>query len=443
MAKAPTKDQDSFSCPICLDLLKEPVTIPCGHSYCMSCIQHCWKEDQHPDSVYSCPQCRQAFSPRPALNKSTIIAEMMEKMKNAGLLTAPAAPRGTGEVSCDVCVGTKLQAVKSCLVCLASYCETHLRPHYQSPAFQKYTLVSASTQLQQQICPHHSKLLEAYCRTDRRCVCMLCILDEHKGHEVVSAAKEMGEKQLIRSIEKTRSEVTQLIRAREKAVVSRAEELLVWLEQEITELRGKDNELEELLHTENHIYTLQVENIDIQIFTAFRDDFNKYNLFLFSLLDSCQLTLDPSTAHRQLCLTEGNTRGRYTSVRQAYPDDPGRFDKNAQVLCCEGLMGRSYWEVELDRKDGLTVAVSYKSISRKGWGYDVTFGCDQQSWRLDSGGGSKVGVYLDHRAGALSFYSITEPIVLLHKVTAVFNQPLYPGFGFGYYESAVKICDLK
>ncbi|XP_049324101.1 E3 ubiquitin/ISG15 ligase TRIM25-like [Astyanax mexicanus] len=314
MAKAPTKDQDSFSCPICLDLLKEPVTIPCGHSYCMSCIQHCWKEDQHPDSVYSCPQCRQAFSPRPALNKSTIIAEMMEKMKNAGLLTAPAAPRGTGEVSCDVCVGTKLQAVKSCLVCLASYCETHLRPHYQSPAFQKHTLVSASTQLQQQICPHHSKLLEAYCRTDRRCVCMLCILDEHKGHEVVSAAKEMGEKQkqlidtqskfkqqikerekelqelkeavqsfklstqaavqdserifseLIRSIEKTRSEVTQLIRAREKAVVSRAEELLVWLEQEITELRGKDNELEELLHTENHIYTLQVENIDIQFF---------------------------------------------------------------------------------------------------------------------------------------------------------------------------------
>ncbi|XP_072549602.1 E3 ubiquitin/ISG15 ligase TRIM25-like [Salminus brasiliensis] len=551
MANAMARDQNSFSCPICLDLLKDPVTIPCGHSYCMDCIKHCWNEDQHPEGVYSCPQCRQAFSPRPALNKSTLIVEMMEKMMNAGLLMTPATQSYTGEVSCDVCSGKKLKAIKSCLVCLASYCETHLRPHYESPAFQKHSLVKASTQLQEQICTHHGKLLEAYCRTDQQCVCMLCMLDEHKGHNIVSAATERAEKQkqmvntkgkfkqqieerekelqelrkavesykscaqaaledsekifteLIRSIEKTCSEVKQLIRAREKATVSRAEELLVLLEQEIAELKGRDNELEQLLHTENHIHSLQrfpafcaspgsaaLPSIAVNQLYTFKDvvkyvselkdgleNLCKQDVVKISrdvnlvgitepltredfLQYSCQLTLDPNTAHKHLYLTERNKKGSYINSPQAYPDNPERFEKSSQVLCCEGLTGRNYWEVELDGKDGLSVAVSYKSIGRKGWGFECLFGCDQQSWRLDCSsravsfwhnnrklqisaalGSSRLGIYLDHRAGALCFYSITDSMILLHKVKTAFTQPLYPGFGFGYYGSTIKICD--
>uniref|UniRef100_A0A3P8XJ29 E3 ubiquitin/ISG15 ligase TRIM25-like n=1 Tax=Esox lucius TaxID=8010 RepID=A0A3P8XJ29_ESOLU len=191
----------SVSCLICLDLLKDPVTIPCGHSYCMGCIKDCLDQEDV-KGIYSCPQCRQTFIPRPVLNRNTIVSELMENLKK----TRPQAAlpdhyySGPGDGACDSCTGRKRKAVKSCLVCLASFCGTHLLPHYESPVFKKHKLVQASKQLQEKICSHHDKLLEVYCRTDQQCICFLCMLDEHKGHDTVSAASERTEKQIQRSV---------------------------------------------------------------------------------------------------------------------------------------------------------------------------------------------------------------------------------------------------
>ncbi|KAL7889036.1 hypothetical protein AOLI_G00040100 [Acnodon oligacanthus] len=293
-------DQDQFSCPVCLDLLKDPATIPCGHSFCMVCINGCWdQEDQR--GVCSCPQCRETFTPRPVLRRNYFIAEMVEKLKK----TDGHCYAGPGDVECDFCTGRKRKAIKSCLVCLASYCETHVQSHYQSPAFQKHQLAKASTRLQEKICSQHDKLLEIYCRTDQSCVCYLCTMDEHKGHDTVAAAAERTEKQrqlkevqrksqqrlrqkekklqelkqavvtlkcsaqaavedserifaeLIRSIEKKRSEVTELIRAQEKNQLRQTGELLENLQQEIDDLKRRNTELEQLSVAEDHIYFLQ------------------------------------------------------------------------------------------------------------------------------------------------------------------------------------------
>ncbi|XP_036824623.1 tripartite motif-containing protein 16 isoform X1 [Oncorhynchus mykiss] len=544
-------DQDQFCCSVCLDLLKEPVTIPCGHSYCRSCIEGCWDQDVL-KGVYSCPQCRHTFTTRPMLMKNNMLAELVEKLKKTGLQAAPPPAlcyAGPGDVACDFCTGTRKQkALMSCLVCLASYCETHLQPHYESPALKKHKLVKATAQLQEKICSHHDKLLEVYCRTDQQCICYLCTMDEHKGHDTVSAAAERTEKQrqlgmsqqkvqqrfqerekelkelqqaveslkrsaqsavedsdqifteLIRSIERRSSEVKELIRAQEKAQVSQAEGLLEQLKQEIAELRKRSTELEQLSHTEDHIHFLQsyqslssisvssdLPSIVVHPLQYFGDvsktvselrekleDFLKGEWTKISttvnivdvvlppepktreqlLQYSCQLTLDPNTADTHLSLSEGNRKVTCTDQVQPYPDHPDRFTNWCQVLCREGLSGRCYWEVERTG-DVIVIAVSYKDISRTGT--DSGFGDNNKSWSLQcSRGGycfshnnvvtkvsgpqsSRVGVYLDHKAGTLSFYSVSDTMTLLHRVQTTFTQPLYPGFWLNGTAELVKL----
>ncbi|KAJ8246637.1 hypothetical protein GJAV_G00253740 [Gymnothorax javanicus] len=176
---------------------------------------------------------------------------------------------------------------------------------------------------------------------------------------------------------------------------------------------------------------------------------------ILSLCDSSQLTLDSNTVYEYLRLSEGNREVTDVEQIQSYPDHPERFDCWAQVLCREGLSGRCYWEAEWS--GGVSIAVSYKEISRKGGG-DCGLGRNNKSWALRCShsyysflhnseeteipvpSSSRIGVYLDHRAGTLSFYSVSDTMTLLHRVQTTFTQPLYPGFGLNY-GSSVKLCD--
>ncbi|KAF4116989.1 hypothetical protein G5714_001542 [Onychostoma macrolepis] len=227
---------------------------------------------------------------------------MVEKLKKTKLQSV--VPAGAGDVQCDVCTGRKHKAVKSCLVCLNSYCQNHLEQHESLFKGKRHNLTEATGRLQEMICQKHEKLLEVFCRTDQKCICVLC-MDEHKNHDTVSAAAQRTEKQkqlketqktlqqriqqrekdlqqlreavesqkrsaqtavedserifteLIRSIERSRSELIRLIRDQEKQAVSRAEGRLERLEQEINDLRRRDAELEQLSHTQDHIQFLQ------------------------------------------------------------------------------------------------------------------------------------------------------------------------------------------
>ncbi|XP_063050256.1 tripartite motif-containing protein 16-like [Engraulis encrasicolus] len=171
----------------------------------------------------------------------------------------------------------------------------------------------------------------------------------------------------------------------------------------------------------------------------------------------CCFTLDPNTANRKLRLSEGNRRVELRDeTLQSYPDHPERFhDSWCQVLCREGVPcpARCYFEAEWSG-EWANIAVSYQTIGRKRNLNDCRFGNNDKSWRLTVNpfetffyhnndrtdlplvASPRVGVYVDHRAGTLAFYSISDTMTLLHKVQTTFYQTLYPGFWLGARSSA-------
>lgn len=120
----------------------------------------------------------------------------LDKSRRSSSQSQTRAQAKQGEVLCDFCTSRKQKAEKSCLVCLASYCEAHLQSHYDYPTLMKHKLVKATGQMREKICAQHDKLLEAFCRTDQTSVCVLCMMDEHKHHDIVPAGTERTEKQV-------------------------------------------------------------------------------------------------------------------------------------------------------------------------------------------------------------------------------------------------------
>uniref|UniRef100_A0A3Q1FQD0 E3 ubiquitin/ISG15 ligase TRIM25-like n=1 Tax=Acanthochromis polyacanthus TaxID=80966 RepID=A0A3Q1FQD0_9TELE len=519
---------ESLFCSICLDVLRSPVTLHCGHSYCKDCVNGYWDQG----GVYNCPQCRHTFTPRPLLSKNTVLADLMVRMSVVGQKTLPAKDKvAPGDVECDFCIVRKLKAVKSCLVCLASYCATHLQPHYKSAAFKRHKLVDVSSSMQEKICSKHDKLLEVYCRSDDQCICLLCVMDHHKDHDIVSAAAERKEKQkqfgkktqryqqtmqekekqllqmkqnmkilqcfrdaafdenekayneIVLMADQQRCAMKELITDQEKAVASLAEVLMDRLQQEIRELKKAENELKQLSVTEDHIHFLQhcqktfgcpepdmSSDCDIQLHTPFdfvakavsdlRDKMESISKAFAEIsetiqvesdpktrqefsLYSCCLTLDPNTAFENLLLSEGNSKVTWIKKNQNQPNHSERFTKYNQVLCTEGLSGVCYWEVEWSGPR-VEVAVCYKveDLDESGFGYSDKSWCISLSKSLCSFWSNDivtktsipcsptVGVYLNHKAGILSFYSVADSgeMKLLHGVKTTFSQPLYPGF---------------
>ncbi|XP_060927633.1 tripartite motif-containing protein 16-like [Limanda limanda] len=550
-------DRERFCCSICLDLLKDPVTTGCGHSYCKSCINTHWDKGEERGS-YSCPQCRETFTPRPVLEKNTMLADLVEELKKTGLQAAPAdhCYAGPEDVACDVCTGRKLKALKSCLNCLASYCEKHLQLHLQSAALKKHKLVEPSEKLQEIICSRHDEVMKMFCRTDQQCICYLCSVDEHKDHDTVTAAAERTERQrelelrrqtiqqrvqdtekdvkllqqeeeavngsadkavedseeifteMIRLLEKRSSDVEQQIRSQQETEVSRVRELQERLEQEITELKRKDHELKQLSDTEDHNQFLHnypslsplcesthSSSIRIRPLRYFEDvraavsqvrgrlqdilsETQRKILQIVSQVDvllpqpepqtradflkySQENTLDPNTAYKLLLLSEGNRKVRVMNKDQSYSNHPDRFTDWRQVLSRESLTGRCYWEVKVGGgRGGVDVAVTYKNVTRAGNSHECLFGYNDKSWSLTCVGNnynfyynsimtpvsgplsSRVGVYLDHSAGVLSFYRVSHTMTLLHRVQTTFTQPLYAGFGVGFGSTA-EFCKFK
>uniref|UniRef100_A0A3Q3QBS1 Tripartite motif containing 25 n=2 Tax=Monopterus albus TaxID=43700 RepID=A0A3Q3QBS1_MONAL len=185
--------EDDLTCSICLSTFVCPVTIPCGHNFCQDCLLVSWKDS------YSCPQCRTIFATKPELKKNTVLSTVVETFRErtnkseASLLGEEKQAEKKDVIRCDTCMET--EASQTCLTCMASFCDEHLRPHRENPIFRLHQLSEPVGDLSERICPDHHKLMELFCSQHGRPICSLCLQQVHKGCTFVSPEEQRNQKE--------------------------------------------------------------------------------------------------------------------------------------------------------------------------------------------------------------------------------------------------------
>ncbi|KAG1948310.1 E3 ubiquitin-protein ligase TRIM39 [Pimephales promelas] len=528
MSSSSGPQAEDLQCSICLDVFTDPVSTPCGHNFCKTCLNKCWDNSQ----TCNCPYCKETFKHRPDLKINTTLREIADHYKKKSPeIKAEVVKKA--EVVCDVCEDRKQKALKSCLVCQSSYCETHLEPHLRVAGLKKHKLINPVSNLEDYICQKHERPLELFCRDDQTCVCPMCLVTDHKNHNTVPLEEESEEKKtqlmktqkdthqkiqdrikkiqdvkhsaevrkrntekekaarvelftdLIRSIERCQTELLEMMEEQQKAAEKQEEELIEELEQEITELKMRNTELEQLSHTEDHLHLLQIYSSlcsstntrnwsEISVKTD--ESLETLRTALTKLQDSLQeklthtvvkriqqyavdVTLDPDTAHPDLILSDDAKQVRDGDITQKLPNTPQRFDRYILVLGKEGFSsGRFYFEVQVKGKTAWDLGVVRESINRKG---EITLSPSDGYWTVWLRNGNeykaladprvslcvrvkpqRVGVFVDYEEGLVSFYDVESSSHLYSFTHQSFTGKLYPFFSPGLNDGGTNSTPL-
>ncbi|XP_061433996.1 E3 ubiquitin/ISG15 ligase TRIM25-like [Lethenteron reissneri] len=399
-SESPSDCVDSeLSCPICLGTFDCPSTLSCGHSFCLRCLDGAWERA----SSFICPQCRAAFPERPQLKRNVALTNLVEQLR--------VAERMAGVVFCDTCDDGETPAVKTCLRCEMSLCESHLKPHLTNPRLMDHVLVAPIVSLEERRCQQHGDPYRFFCKQDERLACMVCtIAGDHISHQVITLEKEhetrkSGVEEETRGVEEKRKKAEVSVgqmKAARKDVQDSMAQTKVRIAGEFTRMRATLNEDEraaldrvdvkgrELLsrieenitHYEHKISELQAAATRLRALQEERDSLTFLQghmkkterterppppappsdltlgdvSWLSGVIEKLKLsapygrspTVDPNSAHNLLQISSNLRTVTLTAVSQGRPDHPHRFDYWDQALCSESFSsGQHYWEVDV------------------------------------------------------------------------------------------------
>uniref|UniRef100_A0A8C4T3Q2 Tripartite motif-containing protein 16-like n=1 Tax=Erpetoichthys calabaricus TaxID=27687 RepID=A0A8C4T3Q2_ERPCA len=384
--------QDEFTCSVCLSPLTDPITIPCGHSFCLQCLADYWDQRQE----CRCPQCASTFATRPELHINTVLNEVLTDPDVNLKEKICAKHHQSLNMFCktdDMCI---------CMVCVVNEHNGHTMVELE-PETEEKQVKGGLISMENEVEEHEKSLTDLIC-----------------------------------CIEETRRKLMERFRERERMEMEKVEEVMEKLDEEIEELEWKDTELRELMDTKDQIspdwfllIVCAVPRPPVPLHT---------HRFFCLLADFCPLTLDINTTNKHLHLSEGNKKVTRKETEIKYPDHPDRFEWCPQVLCREALTGtRCYWEVECSGCC-MRIGVTYEGLGRNECYWQCGLGENEESW-FDTPYSPRLGVYLDWPAGSLSFYSVSHTMTLLHRLNTSFTKPLYPGFWLGM-DASITICPL-
>ncbi|KAK0152520.1 E3 ubiquitin/ISG15 ligase TRIM25 [Merluccius polli] len=466
-----------LTCPVCQDLFTEPRQLQCGHSICMACLES--MVGHSAELPFRCPDCRAYFGKVVEVQKSYVLASIVDDFKETMKQTA----RKAAKVYCDCCPDNddnKTLAVKTCLKCEVSLCSEHVRTHLERRAFAAHPLVSPLVDLPDRKCPQHEdQVLRYYCAASRRYACNVCALEGKRSALVTDAASALGRRmteymdQRFQMIEGKMTESLDSINKLQDTIlndkVKRPSDsslnsvtlvlLCLWIivlsysynffleNQTLTDtVKSQQTRLHNIYSTiaeslaENPLHLHENTEKKYQASSPSRRSSNPFRLH------PKVLTLDLQTASPHLQVSGDLRSVERVQARLDYPILDARFDDTPQVLStqCFGP-GHHLWIVKAEGHWEIACGVP-----RKGGG--SAFGVDPQSWSIaqEGAGGplyaahqgvrtelpgtavAAVGVWVNSQKGTVTFYGNGTDggaVHKLHEFQAQLSGPVCLGLG--------------
>uniref|UniRef100_UPI00358F5A3F E3 ubiquitin-protein ligase TRIM7-like n=1 Tax=Myxine glutinosa TaxID=7769 RepID=UPI00358F5A3F len=490
---------DELQCIVCFELYEEPITLPCGHSFCKVCIEQHW-ESREEATVCDCPNCREVFPIKPKCQKNVALAKLVEKTK--------------------------------------------LVPGVNEEKMKLTSVVN----VEERRCTEHGKPIQLYCKDDESLMCVMCLVGQHKNHEVVpveivhdefkgvlnakcpelSKSKQHLESQLIqlkREVEQTQDSgkgtvdrmeekrlalyqyVDKSVDLMKSRVIKRQNEKIFLLQKQMDKVKEQLNSLQETnstlkaalqdletvsflqgykdvikrLESVSHFQSLKMaqptvldfskeeKNLGsfIELHENFLKNIRKPVELQMSELDQSSLrrlygrtpSLGPNTAHPWVKISRDLRTATRTRTDNHHPKHPDRFDRYPQVLSSDCFSsGRHYWEVDVRSSSLWGIGICLNSMGRKGEGKECRLGGNPKSWCLRKyenkyytchncqgtllsvpGNPERLGFLLDCEEGEFTCFGDSR---VLHVFRGNFLVPVKPAIGVYNVGDSVRFCSF-
>uniref|UniRef100_A0A8C3SCY0 Tripartite motif containing 65 n=1 Tax=Chelydra serpentina TaxID=8475 RepID=A0A8C3SCY0_CHESE len=466
--------EEKLVCSICLEMFGTAVTMPCGHNFCMKCINNHWdkeeKEAPPGEKDYTCPDCRKRFEKRLELRKNVALCSVVELVRS-------------GEV--------------------------------QASGAERETPANGGR------CSRHGRPLELYCQEDKMCICCVCTVKECRDHHRILFEEERQRKEVrpgwvspvscsqsagpwrersallpgSGSVVRQRPSplpatgmpgagtegAVDKIEQEQATALGQVEENWSQLQDHLAMLTQHRQKAQELLTCVDDMKFLEflllpspgslgvlpavefnvartvdstakiltevsrllLEDLPNSLNPKAADAETKGELFpcrpsphcprpwftlWMSMLptDHRNLTFDPDTANKYLQLSNQNQKAKHThSPDDLCQDHADRFEL-WQVLCSQSYsQGRHYWEVRIS-SHSIILGVTYKKIQRKKRaGRSFSIGLDGLSWGLQA----REDCYLAWHEG--QSHKIMEPLYKCLGVSLDYGTGVLSFYGIG------------
>ncbi|XP_043942051.1 zinc-binding protein A33-like [Protopterus annectens] len=426
---------DAFVCPVCLELLNNPVILDCGHNYCKDCIDRVWDSQKQP----FCLECGEKF----LVKKCTVngllanaiqmvqanhqkVEELDPRQKNSDHLCTKHEKRL--ELFCED------DESLSCVLCIPEHQGHKFLPVQNAFSKNKDNLTALLPLLQSSLkhfkeikCQQKMKISEV---TDNARSLQLHIASEFaKLHQFLQEKEEKLVQQLkeeetgiLRQIEENLRKIKENVNAAQESVFLIRLQLQ---EQDPLNFLKKIKSLPERIKKCHNLSDKQGIMASDLCVGAYKGPL-QYGVWkeMKSILNPglSNLSLDPNTAHPKLVLSEEMTSVSHGDIRQQLHDNYERFNNCVSLLGSERFeSGRHYWEVDVGNKTDWDVGVTVEFINRKG---EINLSPEAGYWVLCMRNGSeyvamdsppkdlslsvkpqRIGVYLDYEGGQVAFYN--------------------------------------